>query len=144
MVPDIGDISAGHRPTTIPTMTEAAVLEGTPCAPLPDTAAAYSALQPMDAPITPCTMTPTGTVTSHPTLTTSPTYISHTTPQTRASLAPATPTTQHGNISPEKPNNTKDPKLLLNPPIQRLSPSRIPLQIQTVTLILQTTRAVSQ
>ena len=52
MAPDIGDISAGHNPTTIPTMTEAAVLEGTPHAPLPATAAACITHQPMDAPIT--------------------------------------------------------------------------------------------
>ena len=30
MVPDIGDISTGHSPALILTMTEAAVLEGTP------------------------------------------------------------------------------------------------------------------
>ena len=31
MVPDIGDISVGHSPTLVPTATDAAVLEGTPC-----------------------------------------------------------------------------------------------------------------
>ena len=52
MVPDIGDISAGHHPTTIPTTTEAAVLEGTPHIPLPTPAASHAALWPMDAPST--------------------------------------------------------------------------------------------
>ena len=33
MVPDIGDILAGYSPTTIKTMTEAAISEGTPPAP---------------------------------------------------------------------------------------------------------------
>ena len=37
-------------------------------------------------------MTPTGTVATHPTFATSPTDITHATPQTRASLSPATPT----------------------------------------------------
>ena len=44
MAPDIGDISAGHSPAPIPTVTEAAVLEGTPHILLPATAAAHVTL----------------------------------------------------------------------------------------------------
>ena len=40
MAQNIGDISAGHSPASIPTMAEAAVLEGTPCALLPATVVA--------------------------------------------------------------------------------------------------------
>ena len=50
MVPDIGDISVGYSPTMVPTVTETAVLEGTPHTPLPATAAAHASLQLMDAP----------------------------------------------------------------------------------------------
>ena len=82
-------------------------------------------------------MTPAGIVTPHPALTTSPTDITHATLQTRASLTPATPTTQDRNIRPEKPSYAQDPQPSINLTIQRLSPSRIPLQIlhqiQTVT-----------
>ena len=115
MVPDMGDISAGHSAATVPTMTEAAVLEGTPDAPLPATAAAHAALWLMDTPITTCTMTPTGIVTPHPTLATSPTDVSHATTETGTSLAPATPTAQHRNLSPEKPNSAQDPQSSINP-----------------------------
>ena len=55
MVPDIGDITADHIPTAIHAMTEVAVLEGTPSALLPATAAACTALQPMDTLVTPHT-----------------------------------------------------------------------------------------
>ena len=51
-VPDMGDISAGQSPTTIPTMTETAVSEGTPSTPHPATMADCTAFQPMDASIT--------------------------------------------------------------------------------------------
>ena len=61
-------------------------------------------------PITTHAMTPAVIVAPHPTVTTSPTEVTHATPQTRASLAPATPTTQHRNLSPEKPNNGQDPQ----------------------------------
>ena len=44
MVPKMGDISAGHSPITVPTMTEAAVLEGTFYTPLSATVAAHTAL----------------------------------------------------------------------------------------------------
>ena len=44
MVPDIGNISAGHSPTPIYTMTEAATLEGTPHTLLPATTAAHTTL----------------------------------------------------------------------------------------------------
>ena len=53
-------------------MTETSVLEGTPCTLLPATAVAHTAPQPMDAPIIPCAMIPTGIVALHPTLATSP------------------------------------------------------------------------
>ena len=56
MVPGMGDISAGSSPISIPTMTEAAVSEGTSHAPHPATAAARTTLQPMDSPITTHTM----------------------------------------------------------------------------------------
>ena len=44
IVPDIGDISAGHSPAPIPTVTEAVVLEGTPYTPLQATTAAHATL----------------------------------------------------------------------------------------------------
>ena len=110
MVPDMGDISAGHSPAANPTVIEAAILEGTPHAPLPATAAALPAPEQMYTPITIHAMTPTGIVTPHPTLATSPTYITHATPQTTASLAPATPTKQHRNLRQEKPKNAQDPQ----------------------------------
>ena len=100
MVPDIGDITADHSPAPIYTTTEAATLEGTPHALLPATAAACAALQLMDAPITPHAMIPTSIVEPHPTLAIFPTGTNHTTPQTRASLTPAAPTTQHKFPSP--------------------------------------------
>ena len=80
MVPDIGDISAGYSPATIATMTEVAVLEGTPHAPLPANAAAHVTLQPMDDPITTHAMTPTGIVTPLPAPATSPIDITDATP----------------------------------------------------------------
>ena len=106
MVQDIGDISAGCSPTAIPTMTETAVSEGTSHAPHPTTMAAHTALWLMDAPITTCTMTPTGIVTLHPTLTTSATDVTHATPKSRTSLTPVTPTAMHRKHSQEKPSNT--------------------------------------
>ena len=50
MITDTGDISAGHSPATVPTVTEATVLEGKPCAPLPATTAACTAPWLMDVP----------------------------------------------------------------------------------------------
>ena len=44
IVPDMGDILAGHSPGTIPTTAEAAVLKGTPHTSLQATAAAHAAL----------------------------------------------------------------------------------------------------
>ena len=61
-------------------MTEVAVLEGTPHAPLLNTAAGHTAIQPTDASITTHALSPTGIVTPHPVLTTSPADITHTTP----------------------------------------------------------------
>ena len=120
---------------------EAAVLEGTPHAPLPATTAACTALQPADVPITPHAMIPTGIVTSHPTLATSPTDTTHATPRTRAGLAPAATTTEHRDLSPEKSSNAQDPQSPINPTAQGLSPSRIPFQIlhqiQTVIQIFK-------
>ena len=107
---DIGDISAGHSPALIPTMTEAAVLEGTPHALLPATAAAHAAPQLMDAPITPCTVIQKGIAALHPALTTSPVGTTHVTPQTGASLTPAAPSTQHKDLSPGMSHNAEDPE----------------------------------
>ena len=73
MAPDIGDISSGHTPAPTPTVTEAAILEGTSHAPLPVTAAACATPQPMDTPITPHAMTPIGIVAPCPALAISPT-----------------------------------------------------------------------
>ena len=96
----------------IPTITEAAVLEDTPYTLLPATKAAHATLQPKNAPITLHAKTPSGIAAPHPTLTTSPTGATHTTPENRACLAPATPTTQHKDLSPGKLSNTQD----LQPP----------------------------
>ena len=90
MVPDIGDITA--------------VLEGTPHTLLPATTAGHTTLQPKDTSITPYTK-----VTPLPKLNTS---LTGATPWTGASLTPATPTTQHKDLSqsnaqnstPNKPN----------------------------------------
>ena len=60
-------------------------------------------------------------VTPHPTLATSPTGAIHATPQTGASLAPATPTAQHKDLSPEKSSNVQDPQPPINPTAPRLS-----------------------
>ena len=103
LVPDMGDISAGHSPATIPTVTKATVLEGTPCTPHPATTAALATLQLMDAPITTHAETPTGIVTPHPTLTTSPADVIHATPQTRAG-----PTALHRKHSQENPSHVQD------------------------------------
>ena len=129
MVPDIGDISAVHSPTTIPTATEAAASEGSSSAPHQATAAACTTLQPMDAPIIIHTMTLTGIVAPHPTLTTSPMGVTHATPQTGASLTPATPTMLHREHSQEQPSYIQDLQPPLDPNVTRQSPSRIPLQI---------------
>ena len=55
MAQDIGDLSAGHSQTPIPTTTEAVVLEDTPHAPLPTTTA-HTTPHLMDDPITPHAM----------------------------------------------------------------------------------------
>ena len=94
----------------------------------------------MYAPITPHNVIPSGIVTPHPRLTNSPTGATHTTPQTRAGLSQAPPSTQHKDLSPEKSSKAPDPEPPINPTTPRLSPSRIPLQILhqilTVTLII--------
>ena len=93
------ETSTYHNHAATSNVTGAGVVsEGTHCVPHPATAAALTALQPTDANITTHAMThPTGIVTPHPTLTTSPGNITHTTVLlTRASLTPATLTTQHG------------------------------------------------
>ena len=104
MVPDMGDISSGHSPAAIPTATEAAVSEGTPHSPHPATAAACAALWPVEASINTHTMTPTTTVTHHPTLTISPTDTTHAIQQTRAGLTQVAPTALHRKHSKEKPS----------------------------------------
>ena len=53
---DIGDMSVDYSPALIPTMTETAVLEDTPFAPLQATIVAHANLQLMDAPAIPHTM----------------------------------------------------------------------------------------
>ena len=62
MVPDMGDNLAGHSPTTIPTGTEAAVSESTPCAPHLAITAACIALWLIDAPIITHAMNPSGII----------------------------------------------------------------------------------
>ena len=103
MVPDMGDISAGHSPVAIATVTRAAVSEGTHYTPHPATTAAHTTLWLMDVPITIHTVThPTGVVVHHPALATSPTDVTHATiPQNRAGLTPETPTGLHRNHSQE-------------------------------------------
>ena len=109
MAPDIGNIIADHCPTPIHTMTEAAALEGTLHTLLPAIAIAHAILQPMDAPITPHIVMPTGIVTPHPILTTSPAGATHITPWTEPYLAPADPSMQHRNLSPGKLSKTQEP-----------------------------------
>ena len=53
MLQDMGDISAGYSPTTVPTVTEVPVSEGTHHAPHPATAKACTTLHLMDAPLPP-------------------------------------------------------------------------------------------
>ena len=110
MGPDIGDITADHSPAPTHTVTEAAAVEDTLCTLLPATTAACATLQPMDATVTPYAVIPPGIVTPHPTLTISQTGTTYTTLQTGANLVPATPTTQHKNLSPGKFSNTQDPQ----------------------------------
>ena len=86
-------------------MTKAAILEATPCAPLPATTAAYVTLLPVDASVIPCAMIPTGVVIPNPTLAASPSGATHATPQTVACPAPATPTT--GTPSQESQANPR-------------------------------------
>ena len=140
MAPDIGNITADHSPVPVHTKTEAAALEGTPYTHLPATAAACATIQPIDAPIAPQAVIPTGIVVPNPTLNISPIGTAHATPQTGADLVPAAPTMQHKNLSPGKSSNPQDPQPPINPTVSKLSPSRIPLQtlhqILTVTLII--------
>ena len=81
-------------------MTGAAALEGTPCTLLSATTASHATFQPIDGPITPCSMIPTGIVAPHPIPGISPTDATHTTPWTEASLIPAAPGMQHKILSP--------------------------------------------
>ena len=68
------------------------------------------------------------------------TDVTYATPQTRPILTPATPNTQHRNLSPEKPKMPRTLNPPINPTVHRLSISRILLQIlhqiQIVTLII--------
>ena len=73
--PDIGNDTADHSHAPVYAATEEAVLEGTPYTLLPANTAACTALQPMDAPITPSCHSYT-----HPTLTTFPTGTTNATP----------------------------------------------------------------
>ena len=108
MAPNMRDVSGGHSPTPIPTMMETSVLEG--ILPLPATTAVCATLQPMDAPITPHTLTPTIIVTLHSTLATSPACLTHTTSETGAGLPPTTPTKQHKDHCQEKLSNAPEPQ----------------------------------
>ena len=54
MAQDIGDISAGHSPVLIPTVTEAAVLKGTPCTLLPATTPVHASPSPWMLPLPLC------------------------------------------------------------------------------------------
>ena len=112
MVLDMGDISGGHSPNTIPTATEVTVYKRIPHAPFPATATACATLWLTDSLIITHAMTPTGIVTPHLELTTSPTDATHATSQTRASLAAATPTTLHWKHSPKSQATSKT----FNPP----------------------------
>ena len=105
MVPDTGDISGGHSPANVPNTRISGVLEFTPHTLLPATVAAHNTLQAMDAPITSHTMIWKGIDAPHPAVITSPTGVINTTPQTHASLTPATPTAQHKDLRPEKASN---------------------------------------
>ena len=69
----------------------------------------------MDAPVTPHAVIPTGIVTLHLTLTTSPMGATHATPWTRARITPASPTTQHQDLSPGRSNNAQDPQHPIKP-----------------------------
>ena len=81
-----------------------------------------------------------GIVTTYPTPNIYSTDVTHSTLKTEASLTPATPTTLHRKHSKEKQSYIQDPQPHINPTIQRLPSSRIPLQIlhqfQTAILIL--------
>ena len=94
MVPYIRNITSDHSPTPIHTTTEATTSEGMPHAVLPATAAAYTALQPLDTPA----MITTGIVTPHPTLAIYPSGATHTTQKTGAAFASAAPTMQHKTL----------------------------------------------
>ena len=97
----MGDIPTDYNHTVNPTVTRAAVTEGTHHAPHPATTVAHATLWLTNAFITTCARTyPTGTVTSHLEQATSPTNVTHaTTPHTVASLTPATITTLHEDHS---------------------------------------------
>ena len=62
----------------------------------------------MDASVTPCTMIPAGIVTPYPMLAISIMGTTHATPQTGTSLAPATPTTLHKDLSLGMSSNAQD------------------------------------
>ena len=100
--PIIGDITADNSPVSILTMTEAAALAGTPLTLLSATTATCTTLQPMDAPVTPHSMVPTGKVTPHPVITISPKGATDATPRTGASLTTAVPGTEHKILSPRR------------------------------------------
>ena len=120
-IPDMGDISAGHSPAVIPTMTEAAVSEGTPHALHSATVAAHAALKLMDTTITTCTMTPTGIVTSHP-VTCHFSCRCHSCHSTDLSWScSSNSTTMHRKHSQEKPSNAQDLQPPINPTVPRLT-----------------------
>ena len=95
----------------IPTMTGAAVSQGTHHAPHPATAASHATLQQVDACIITHAMThPTSIVASHPAFATSPGDItSATIPWNGATIIPATPTALHRKQSQENQAKTFNP-----------------------------------
>ena len=102
------DISAGYSLTTIQTMIETSVSEGTPHTPHPATAAAPTALWLMDTPTLTCAMKSTSIVVPHPSLTTPPADITHATLQTGASLTPVTPIALHRKHCQVRPSCVQD------------------------------------
>ena len=106
MVPHIGDDTADHRHAPIQVSTKVAVLEGTPHALLPATAATWATLQLMNTPITPHAI-----ATPHPTFATSLASTAHAILWTTAGLTPADPTTQQKDTNPGKSSNVQDSQL---------------------------------
>ena len=125
MVLDIGDISAGHSPAAIPTAIEAAVLEGTPHAPLSSATAACTTLQLIDTP-SPLTMRHQHSYTpSHNHHFSCRHHSHHSTDWSKSCISKSHHTAHEPH--PRKAKQCPRPSTPINLTIQRLSPSRIPL-----------------